>query len=83
MQVITVEGESPLVVEAVFVTGRPVVRAEVDIDTAVHLLGTCQVPAVLEVVDTLAGRMDTADTAAGIAEVAVDWPRSQNGRTLP
>ena len=83
MQVITVEGESPLVVEAVLVTGRPVVRAEVDFDSAVHLLGTCQVPERLGMVDTLAGRMDTADTAAGIAEVAVDWPRSQNGRTLP
>ena len=79
MQVIAFEGESPLVVEAVLVVGRSVVRAEVDIDTAVHLLGTYQASARLGVVDTLAGRMDTA---AGIVEVAVDWPRSQNGRIL-
>ncbi len=82
MQAIAAVLASPLVVETVLAFGRPVVWAEVDSDTSAPLLDTYQGPAGLAVVDTLAGRVDTAGRVAGIAEVAADWPRSQNGRTL-
>lgn len=72
MQVIAAVLASPLVVEAVPAVDRPVVWAEVDSDTAVPFLDTYQAPAELGVVDTLAGRVDTAGTVAGIAEVAAD-----------
>ncbi len=81
-QVIAAVLASPRVVAAVPAVGRPVVWAEVDSDTAVPLLDTYQAPAGLAVVDTLAGRMYTAGTVAGIAEMAADWPRSQSCRSL-
>ena len=65
---------SPVVVETVLVADRPVAWAEVDRNTAVHLLGTYQVPATLGVVDTLVGRIDTAGTVSGSAEVMAGLP---------
>ena len=55
-----------------FVAGRTVAWAEVDMDTAAHLLDRCRAPAE-GVVDIPAGR---ADMAAGIVAAAVDLPGS-------
>lgn len=74
MQGSAAEMGSPLVVEAVLVVDRPVAWAEVDRNTAVHLLGTYQPSATLGAVDTLVGRIDTAGTVSGSAEVMAGLP---------
>jgi hypothetical protein len=82
VQVIAAAVAFPLVVEIVLAVGYPVVEAERERDTPVLLLERHQAPVSLGVVDTLAGRVDTTGMVAGNTEVAADWPRSQNGRTL-
>ena len=63
--------------DIVFGAGRVLVWSEAGIGTAAHLLDTGQVPAEAGVVDTPAGRAETAaDIQAGTA-VVVDLPETQ------
>ena len=76
MQLSAGEEVPPLVGKAVLAVGRSA-AAGWDRHLAVHLLDTSLAPAELVVVDTSAHRM----AMVGIALVAEDWLRSQNGRT--
>ena len=57
--------------DVVFGAVRVLVWSEAGIDTAAHLLGMCQAPAGVVVVDTPAGTAgEVADNRAGTAVVA-------------
>ena len=70
-QIIVAVAVSPDPVDVVFEAGRILVWSEAGIDTAAHLLGMCQAPAEVVVVDTPAGTAgEVADNRAGIAVAA-------------